>query len=105
LKIIRDKRLSLFKDRLVEIFINGNNGLWTRYYALLALGVFEIPSLFEIFLQGLSDNASLIKIGSLKALCDLNDKRALPYIRPFVQSHDEDIRSTAEYVLERFETF
>ncbi|MCX5813495.1 MAG: HEAT repeat domain-containing protein [Proteobacteria bacterium] len=105
LKVIKDKKLSLFKDRLVEIFINVNSGLWTRYYALLALGVFEIPSLFEIFLQGLSDNASLIKIGSLKALSDLNDKRALPYIRPFVQSQDEDVRSTAEYVLERFETF
>jgi HEAT repeat protein len=105
LKVIKDKRLILFKDRLVEIFINGNNGLWTRYYALLALGVFEIPSLFEIFLQGLSDDASLIKIGSLKALSDLNDKRAVPYIVPFVENQDEDIRSTAEYVLERFETF
>jgi HEAT repeat protein len=105
LKVIKDRRLRLFKDRLVEIFINGNNGLWTRYYALLALGVFEIPSLFDIFLKGLDDKDSLIQIGSLKALCDLNDKRALPYIMPFMQSKDEDIRSTAEYVLERFETF
>ncbi|MCX5807251.1 MAG: HEAT repeat domain-containing protein [Proteobacteria bacterium] len=105
LKIIKDRKLNLFQDRLVDIFINNNNGLWTRYYALLALGAFEIPSLFNVFLQGLNDKENLIKIGSLKALSDLNDERALPYIKPFTQSQDEDIRSTAEYAVERFETF
>jgi HEAT repeat protein len=105
LKIIKDRKLNLFQDRLVDIFVNNSNGLWTRYYALLALGAFEIPSLFDVFLQGLNDKENLIKIGSLKALSDLNDERALPYIIPFTESQDEDIRSTAEYAVERFETF
>ena len=103
LKIIKDKRLYAFQGRLVEIFLNEINGLWTRYYALLALGAFENGSLFEIFLKGLDDDNNLIKIGSLKALSDLNDKRALSYIRPFAQSQNEDIRSTAEYMIERLD--
>lgn len=102
LKIIKDRRLDIFKDRLVHIFSDISNDMWTRYYALLALGSFEDSSLFDILLKGLEDENNIIKIGSLKALSSLNDKRALEFIMPYLNSEDEDIRAAAESVLERF---
>jgi HEAT repeat protein len=102
LKVVKDKSLTEFKDRLIEIFMAGDKGLWTRYYALSALGAFEDRSLFHTLLKGLEDENSLIKIGSLKALADLGDERALQYVEPFVLNPDEDIRSTAEFVMSRF---
>jgi HEAT repeat protein len=66
---------------------------------LLALGAFEDPSLFELFIEGLNDENSLIKIGSLKALSDLKDHRAIVYVKPFINNKDDDVRSTAEFVM------
>jgi HEAT repeat protein len=99
LKIIKDKRLTQFRQRLKRIFFDTKKGLWTRYYALLALGAFKDPSLFELFIEGLNDENSLIKIGSLKALSDLRDSRAIIYVEPFVRSKDEDVRSAAKFLL------
>jgi HEAT repeat protein len=99
LRVIKEKAVKEFNDRLVDIFLDPGKGLWTRYYALSALGAFEDKLLFDVFIRGLSDESSLIKIVSLKALCDLNDKRAIDHIRPFTSSSDEDIRSTADYAL------
>jgi len=99
LKIIKEKRLTQFKSLLNKIFSDTTKGLWTRYYALLALGSFEDSSLFDLFVRGLDDENSLIKIGSLKALGDLKDKRIISHVMPFVDSKDEDLRSTAELVL------
>ena len=73
--------------------------LWTRYYALLALGAFEDPSLFELFVKGLDDESNLIKIGSLKALSDLKDQKAVNYVKPLTKHTDDDVRSTAEFVM------
>ncbi|OPX98293.1 MAG: putative lyase [Syntrophorhabdus sp. PtaU1.Bin002] len=103
LKVIKERKLTQFKDRLVDIFSDTTKGLWTRYYALLALGAFEDVSLFQLFVRGLGDDNNVIKIGSLKALSDLNDARAVIHVRPFVESHDEDIRSTAELVIRSLE--
>ena len=103
LKVIRERRLAPFRDKLVSIFTHKEKGLWTRYYALLALGALEDPSLFDTFVSGLTDDNSLIKIGSLKALSDLGNKKAVRYARPFTHSPDEDVRSTAEFVLNRLE--
>ncbi len=103
LKVIKDKKLDIFKDRLVEIFIDRNKGMWTRYYALAALGVFEDRSLFNIFVNGLNDENGLIIIGCIRALADLNDKKAMSYILPFTDNPNEDVKSTAESVLEKLE--
>ncbi len=103
LKVIRDKKMSMFSDRLVEIFIDKKKEMWTRYYALTALGAFEDNSLFDIFVNGLKDHNSLIVIGCMRALADLNDKRAIRYIKSFTENSNEDVRSTAESVLEKLE--
>ncbi|HOJ42913.1 MAG TPA: HEAT repeat domain-containing protein [Syntrophorhabdaceae bacterium] len=102
LKIIKDKKMDIFKDRLVQIFLNTDNEMWTRYYALLALGSFKDTSLFDIFLRGLDSDSNIIKLGSLKALSNLNDKRVLDYIKPYLISDNEDIRLAAESILEKF---
>ena len=99
LKIIKEKRLSQFEPLLNKIFSNSNKSLWTRYYALLALGAFEDPSLFELFINGLGDENNLIKIGSLKALSDLKDKKAIVFVKPLIKHKDDDVRSTAEFVM------
>jgi HEAT repeat protein len=99
LKIIKEKRLGQFKSVLNKIFSNTSKSLWTRYYALLALGSFEDPSLFELFVNGLNDENNLIKIGSLKALSDLKDKKAVVFVKPLTKHKDDDVRSTAEFVM------
>lgn len=99
LKIIKEKRLDQFKTVLNKIFSNTNKSLWTRYYALLALGAFEDPSLFDLFVNGLNDENNLIKIGSLKALSDLKDKKAVVFVKPLTKHKDDDVRSTAEFVM------
>ncbi len=99
LKIIKEKRLRQFKDRLVDIFIDKDKSLWTRYYALSALGALEEPSLFDVFARGLNEDSNLIKIGSIKALADLKDKRATGLLSPFLDDPDEDVRSAAAFVL------
>jgi HEAT repeat protein len=103
LKVIKDKKLDIFKDRLVEIFIDRSKGMWTRYYALAALGVLEDRSLFNIFVNGLNDENGLIIIGCIRALADLNDKKAMSYILPFTDNPNEDVKSAAESVMEKFE--
>ena len=103
LKVIKDRRLRQFKDRLVGIFSSEDNAMWTRYYALSALGSFEDPGLFGIFVRGLEDANGLITIGCIRALADLNDARATDYIRPFTDNVNDDIRSTAETVLNRMQ--
>ncbi len=104
LKVIKDRRLTQFKDRLVRIFSNQEKGMWTRYYALSALGTFEDPDLFSIFTKGLQDANGLITIGCIRALAELNDVRAMDYIRPFADDANDDIRSAAEVVLSRMQT-
>jgi len=104
LKVVKDKRLSRFKDRLVGIFTDEGKGMWTRYYALSALGAFEDQALFDIFAKGLQDANGLITIGCIRALADLKDKRAMEYIRPYMDNANDDIRSAAEMVVNRMES-
>jgi HEAT repeat protein len=101
LKVIKDKKLRRFKDKLVGIFADEARGMWTRYYALSALGAFEDPALFDIFAKGLGDDNGLITIGCIRALADLNDERAVDRIRPYLVSSNDDIRSAAEMVVNR----
>ncbi len=104
LKVIKDKRLKQFKEKLIDIFSDEQKGMWTRYYALSALGSFEDPALFGIFVKGLQDDNGLITIGCIRALADLNDVRAVDHIRPFMESANDDIKSAAELVLSRMQT-
>ena len=55
-----------------------------------------------MFAGCLKDENNLIKIGSLKALSAMGDKRAIPRIRPFSKSIDEDVKAAAAIALERF---
>ena len=99
LKVIGVKGLKSFRRLLMEIFLDPLQPLWTRYHALAALAAFEDPSLFSIFVGGLNDENNLIKIGCLKALSELRDKRAIPHIRPFTKSIDEDVLTAATLAL------
>jgi HEAT repeat protein len=101
LKVIGVKRLKGFRQLLMELFLDPLRPLWTRYHALAALAVFGDPSLFPIFVGGLKDENNLIKIGSLKALSELHDKRAIHHIRPFTKSIDEDVSTAATLALEK----
>ncbi|MBA4417565.1 MAG: hypothetical protein C0392_06615 [Syntrophus sp. (in: bacteria)] len=103
LKIVKEKKLTVFKDRLIDLFMDSSKGMWTRYYALSALDAFRDHALFDLFVKGLEDESSLIKIGSLNALAGLEDPKALLHIALFTQSDDEDIRSTAEFAISRLE--
>ena len=103
LKVVKERKLTAFKDRLVDLFVDGSKGMWTRYYALSALDAFRDHSLFDLFLKGLEDENSLIKIGSVNALSGLDDPRALLHIVPFTESEDEDVRSSAEAAICRLE--
>lgn len=103
LKIVKEKGLSIFKERLIEVFTDKGIGLWTRYYALSALAIFEDPQLFNIFMQGLDDESEIIKIACIKALADLDDQRALESIRPFLDSENDDLRMAAEEAIARLE--
>jgi HEAT repeat protein len=99
LKVIGVKRLKGFRQLLMELFLDPLQPLWTRYHALGALAVFGDASLFSTFVGGLKDENNLIKIGSLKALSELHDKRAIPHIRPFTKSIDEDVSTAATLAL------
>ncbi len=99
LKVIGIKRLKGFRELLMEIFLDPLQPLWTRYHALAALAVFGDSTLFPIFVGGLKDENNLIKIGSLKALSELHDKRAIHHIRPFTKSIDEDVSTAATLAL------
>jgi HEAT repeat protein len=101
LAIIGAKQLKGFRQLLLEIFLDLLKPLWTRYHALSALAAFEDLSLFSVFAAGLKDENDLIKIGSLKALSGLHNKRAIPHILPFTKSVDEDVSSAATLALEK----
>lgn len=101
LKVIKDRKLKRFKDKLIRIFGNDSKGMWTRYYALSALGALEDPGLFETFVKGLNDESGLITIGCIRALAELGDGRAIRHIEPLMTSPNDDIRSTAQMVLSR----
>ena len=101
LKVIGEKRLKGFKDVLLRMLTDPLQPLWTRYHALAALAVFRDASLFPIFADCLKDKNNLIKIGGLKALSAIGEKRAIPRIRPFTKSIDEDVRAAAVIALER----
>ena len=101
LKVIGVKRLKAFRELLMGLFLDALQPLWTRYHALAALALFGDISLFPIFVGGLKDENNLIKIGSLKALSELHDKRAMHHIRPFTKSIDEDVSTAATLALEK----
>ena len=99
LKVVREHRLVTFKDRLTEIFRDRGKEIWTRYYALCALGALGDRALIPVISEGLADENTLIKIGSIKALADLGDETAGPSVEPFTRSEDPTLRSVAEAAL------
>jgi len=101
LRVIRERKLSSFRDRLITLFFDVDRDVWTRYEALAALASFREHSLFDVFINGLRDENTLIKIGSIKALADLRDQSALPHVASFVRSHDAALRSAANAALKQ----
>ena len=101
LKVIGEKRLTAFRQLLLDIVLDPLQILWTKYYALVALGAFADRSLLTVFLGALKEKDNLIKIGALKALSELKDKRAIPQIRPYTKSADQDLKTAAQVALER----
>jgi len=101
LRVIRERKLSTFMDRLITLFFDVDRDVWTRYEALAALASFREHSLLNVFINGLRDENTLIKIGSIKALADLRDPSALPHVASFVRSHDAALRSAANAALKQ----
>lgn len=101
LRVIREHKLDAFSDQLKQLFLDERLDTWTRYETLAALAAFRDRELFDVFIVGLRDENTLIKIGSIKALCDLSDTAAVPLVRPFVKSQDAALRSVAEAALEQ----
>lgn len=101
LKIIGEKRLTGFRQLLLDIVLDPLQVPWTKYYALVALGVFADHSLLAVFLGALKEKDNLIKIGALKALSELKDKKVIPQIRPYTKSADQDLRTAAHVAMER----
>jgi HEAT repeat protein len=95
LRVVRERRLYTFKDQLVLLFLDAGRDSWTRYEVLAGLAVFQDQALFEVFVNGLRDENTLIKIGSIKALSDLGDPAAIRYVKAFTQSQDITLRSVA----------
>jgi HEAT repeat protein len=103
LRVIRERKLDSFKDRLVELFLETGRDVWTRYEILAALAVLRDHSLFDVFTGGLRDGNTLIKIGSIKALSDLSDAAAVSYVKPFARSQDAALRSIATAALKHLQ--
>ena len=101
LRVIRERKLSTFMDRLITLFFDVDRDVWTRYEALAALASFREHSLLNVFINGLRDENTLIKIGSIKALADLRDPSAFPHVASFVRSHDAALRSAANAALKQ----
>jgi HEAT repeat protein len=95
LKLIGERKLTGFKKLLLGLVLDPLQALWTRYHALVALGSFGDKALFPIFLNALKEKENLIKIGGLKALSELRDNRAIPHIRPYTKSTDDDVKTAA----------
>lgn len=95
LRVIREQRLDAFRDRLVKILCEQGSDAWTRYQVLTALAGLRDHSLLDVFVGSLNDESTLIKIGSIKALAELADARAVAYVRPFMKSQDAALRSAA----------
>jgi HEAT repeat protein len=99
LKLVGEKKLIGFKKLLIDLVLDPLQAVWTRYHAFIALGAFGDKSLFPIFLNALKEKENLIKIGGLKALAELRDTRAIPRIRPYTKSTDEDVKTAAMMAL------
>jgi HEAT repeat protein len=103
IRVIRERKLDSFKDRLVELFLETGCNVWTRYEILAALAVLRDHSLFDVFAGGLRDENTLIKIGSIKALSDLSDVAAISHVKPFARSQDAALRSIATAALKQLQ--
>ena len=101
LKVIGEKKLIAFRQLLLDIVVDPLQVVWTKYYAVAALAGFADPSLFTVFVGALKEKNNLIKIGALKALSELRDKRAIPHVRPYTKSMDQDVKTAALTALER----
>ena len=101
LKVIGERKLTAFRQLLLDIALDPLQLLWTKYYALVALGAFADHSLLSVFLGALKEKDNLIKIAALKALSELKDKGAVAQIRPYTKSADQDLKTAAQVALER----
>jgi HEAT repeat protein len=101
LKVVKERRLTQFRDRVVEIFRDKRRDIWTRYLALIALSAFEDRNLFFIFQESLKDENPLIRIAGIKGFLSIKEREALKYIKPLTRDKDEDVRTEAKYAEER----
>lgn len=96
LKVVREKKLTRFKERVVGIFLSEKD-LWTKYFALLALASFNDDSLFSVFLEAIEDKNPLIRIAGIKGLLSIRNKKDVElYIARLKLDSDENVRMEAE---------
>lgn len=100
LKIIKEKRLKGFEDKLVKIFERSDD-LWKRYFALGALSTVEDPHLSDIFERALKDPNSLIRVAAVRGLYSVRGDEAIPVIEPLLSDPEETVRMEVRYVIER----
>jgi HEAT repeat protein len=100
-KVVREKRLSVFKDRLREVFMDEKKDLWVRYQALLALSDLDGKGSKDLFILGLKDRSPLIKVASIKALLDSGCKDSVDSVLPLLKDRREEVRAAARKFLEQ----
>lgn len=101
LRIIKDKRLRGFEEKLIRIFENSGN-LWNRYFALGALSALEDQRFSHLFERALKDPNPLIRIAGIKGLTQLMEDGAIALIEPLLSDPDETVRMEAKNVLDGF---
>ncbi|HAR94535.1 MAG TPA: hypothetical protein DCR97_01005 [Deltaproteobacteria bacterium] len=95
LEIIKKYRLTALQPNLLKLQEKLRNDPWLRYQTLSALSAMEDQGLFDVFAAGLQDGHNLVKIGCIKALVRLGQRRAAELISPFLVATDPDLRHAA----------
>ena len=54
----------------------------------------------KLLINALEDKSDVVKIYAIDELEELGDSNFIPYIKPFVESSNEDLRQSAEFALE-----
>lgn len=99
IKLIKEKRLEFFSERLKEVFSKSEKDIWLRYYAFLTLISLCDRDSLELLKEGLKDPSPLIKIASLKAILELKEKTLKEHIKPLLEDKEKSVRTYAKEVL------
>ena len=72
---------------------------WVAYTAIEQLPEFGAESVTPIIMKILAGERNLPQLAALRAMQELDIPQALEFVRPFLDSDDDDLRSMAEQVL------